>query len=56
MDKFIPDDQTLSPIGDLMSKLSLTPDVVKDIIQIFVDNSPVPELANLVLAETEDVP
>ena len=51
MDKFIPDEETLPPIGDLMTELALNPEVVEKIIQEFVDNPPVPELANLVLAE-----
>lgn len=53
MSKFTPDTETLPPIGDLMTDLSLNADVVGDILQDFVENPPIPELANLVLAEPE---
>ena len=52
--KFVPDTETLPPIGDLMTSLIINADVVASILQQFVDNSPVPELARLVLAEPED--
>lgn len=52
--KFIPDTETLPPIGDLMTSLIINADVVASVLQQFVDNSPVPELARLVLAEPED--
>lgn len=53
MSKFAPDAETLPPIGDLMTDLSLNADIVGDILQDFVENPPIPELANLVLAEPE---
>ncbi|MFM6002618.1 MAG: hypothetical protein ACKPA7_04315 [Sphaerospermopsis kisseleviana] len=53
MDKFIPDEETLPPIGSLIIELALTSEIVEKIIQEFVDNPPIPELANLVLAENK---
>lgn len=52
--KFTPEPETLPPIGELMTDLALTSDVVNDILQEFVDNPVLPELANLILAESED--
>ena len=51
--KFTPNPETLPPIGDLINNLALNPDIVQTIIRQFVDNSPIPELANLVLADEE---
>lgn len=53
MSKFTPKPETLSPIGELMTDLALNAEVVAEILQELVDNPPVPELANLVLAEEE---
>lgn len=52
MDKFTPDLETLPPLGDLMIALTLNADVVNGILQDFVENPPIPEFANLVLAES----
>ena len=52
--KFTPSVETLPPIGDLMTDLAINADVINEIIQEFVDKPPVPELANLVLAEPEE--
>lgn len=54
MPKFTPEPETLPPIGDLMRDLALSPEVVESIIQEFVENPPIPELANIVLAEDEE--
>lgn len=51
--KFTPEPETLPPIGELMMDLALNADVVMEILQEFVDKPPIPELANLVLAEEE---
>lgn len=52
--KFTPEPETLPPIGQLMTELVLNSDVVAEILQEFVDKPPVPELANLVMAEEEE--
>lgn len=52
--KFTPEQETLPPIGDLMTDLALNSDIVENILKEFVDNPPIPELANLVLAEPDD--
>lgn len=49
--KFTPEEETLPPIGDLMTDLALNADVVENILKEFVDNPPILELANLVLAD-----
>lgn len=59
MDKFVPNLEVLPPLGDLMIELALNADVVDGILQDFVENPPIPEFANLVLAESqviEEVP
>lgn len=52
--KFTPDPETLPPIGDLITDLALNSDVVENILKEFVDNPPIQELANLVLADSEE--
>lgn len=52
--KFTPDQETLPPIGDLMTALALNFDVVENILKEFVDNPPIQELANLVLADPKE--
>jgi hypothetical protein len=52
--KFTPKPETLPPIGGLMTELTLNTDVVENILKEFIDNPPIPELANLILAEPDD--
>ena len=52
--KLTPKPETLPPIGDLMTELTLNTDVVENILKEFIDNPPIPELANLILAEPDD--
>ena len=51
MEKFTPPPEELPPLESLMSSLSINQETAEQIIQEFVDNPPMPELANLPLAE-----
>lgn len=51
MEKFTPPLEELPPLESLMSSLSINQETAEQIIQEFVDNPPIPELANLPLAE-----
>jgi hypothetical protein len=51
MSKFTPPPEELPPLESLMSSLNINQETAEQIIQEFVDNPPISELANLPLAE-----
>ncbi|MEY2910725.1 MAG: hypothetical protein RLZZ184_34 [Cyanobacteriota bacterium] len=51
MNEFTPPPEELPPLESLMSSLSINQETAEQVIQGFVDNPPIPELANLPLAE-----
>ncbi len=51
MNEFTPPLEELPQLEVLMSSLSINQETAEQIIQEFVDNPPIPELANLPLAE-----
>lgn len=51
MSKFVPLPEELPPLESLMSSLSINQETAEQIIQEFVNNPPIPELANLPLAK-----
>lgn len=51
MNKFTPPPEELPQLDELMNSLSINQETVNTIIQKFVINPPIPEFANLPLAE-----
>lgn len=53
MDNFTPNQEEMPPIEELINQLKVDETAVTEVISSFVANPPIPELANLPLAEPE---